>query len=298
MVKKVLLLTLLLWPGIALAKINIVTTTTDLAALAQAVGGAHVEVKSLCRGDQDPHYLEPKPSYARLMNRADLMIEVGLDLEVGWLPVLLTQSRNPKIQPGTKGNLNASQGIRILEIPRGRIDRSMGDVHPDGNPHYWLDPRNGMKVAAHIAHRLGELDPEHAAQYQHNLSRFNALMLQKLNQWASRARRLRGKRVITDHRTFSYFAAWLGLDVVDVIEPKPGIPPSPAHILSLIERMKREPVMTLMVTNFSNPKPAEELSRRGSVQLTVVPSSVKGVKTVATYPELFEYLLQKLKALL
>src|SRR3989338_3811420 len=169
MMKKIfLLLLIMVMPNPAQAKVNIVATIPDLAAIAKEIGGDLVNVESIVRGDQDPHYLEPKPSYAVKMNKADLLIEVGLELEVGWLPVLLTQSRNPKIQRGAPGYLDASRDIPVIEIPTGKVDRSMGDVHPLGNPHYWLDPRNGPIIAREIAAKLGALDPSNRAAYQNN----------------------------------------------------------------------------------------------------------------------------------
>ncbi len=295
--KTFIVLFVLCLPLTTWAKLNVVTTTTDLAALAYAIGGEHVQVKSLCRGDQDPHYLEAKPSYARTMNRADLLIAVGLDLEIGWLPVLLTQSRNPKIQRGTRGYLDASQGLSIREIPVGRIDRSQGDIHPLGNPHYWLDPRNGLKIAARLAERFAALDHEHAAGYQHNLQRLRDRMHAKLNIWMQRLMPLRSTHLITNHKTFSYFAHWSGIKVVDVIEPKPGIPPSPAHIMKLIELAKRKSIAALMIANYSNPKAAVELSKRTEVPLLRVPSSVSDYQAESAYVELFEQLVTQLEAL-
>ncbi|MBI4411383.1 MAG: zinc ABC transporter substrate-binding protein, partial [Deltaproteobacteria bacterium] len=172
MKKIFLFLLILLVPFTAHAKINVVATIPDLAAIAREVGGELVNVDSIARGDQDPHYLEPKPSYAVKMNKADLLIEVGLELEVGWLPVLLTQSRNPKILRGASGHLDASRDIPVAEIPAGKVDRSMGDVHPLGNPHYWLDPRNGLIIARGIADKLGKLDPANKTVYDGNLGVF------------------------------------------------------------------------------------------------------------------------------
>src|SRR3990167_5568167 len=202
------------------AKLTVVTTTTDLAAIAREVGGDRIAVKSLGRGDQDPHYLEPKPSYVVTLSRADLMIDVGLDLEVGWLPVLLTQSRNGKIQRGAAGHLDASQGLPLLEVPTGAIDRSMGDVHPHGNPHYWLDPRNALVIAAQIRERLSVLDPDNAAFYAANEARFNTHVNVKLSQWQPVIATFKGKKAIAYHKGFAYFAHWTGLHVADYIEPK------------------------------------------------------------------------------
>lgn len=276
------------------AKLNVVTTTQDLASIAEAVGGDYVKVTSLTRGSQDPHYIEPKPSYARVLNRADLLIHVGLDLEIGWLPVLLTQSRNSSIQPGQSGNLDASEGIQIREVPAGSVDRSMGDIHPLGNPHYWLDPRNGLLIAQAIAARLMSLDPENRQYYEQHRDHFQSRLRDKISHWKQQLTAKRGERLVTYHKTFSYFVAWADLKVVDFVEPKPGIPPNPAHILQLIDRIPREKVQLILMANFNNPKPAEEVARRTGVPLLIVPSSVGGATAAETYSELFDYIVKKI----
>jgi zinc/manganese transport system substrate-binding protein len=293
--KKILLLivSLLIFPTQAFAKIRVVTTIPDLAALAREVGGDQVEVKSIARGSQDPHFLEPKPSYVVLVNNADLLIEVGLELEVGWLPVLLTQSRNGKVQLGQAGRLNASEGLPILEIPQGQIDRSMGDVHPLGNPHYWLRPQNGLIIAGRIAERLGQLDPAHAADYRSRYGEFARRLNQKILEWEKRIAPLRGKKIVTHHKSFSYFVDWAGLNVVGFIEPKPGIPPSPAHILTLIDLIQREKIPLIVTENYYNPKPAQKLSEKTGAQYLILPTSVGGAPGVESYEQLFEFLIQK-----
>ncbi|MDO8461684.1 MAG: metal ABC transporter substrate-binding protein [Deltaproteobacteria bacterium] len=285
-------------PLLAEAKLNVVTTIPDLAALAKEVGQDLVTVESLARGDQDPHFLEPKPSYTVKMNRADLLIEVGLQLEVGWLPVLLTQSRNPKIQPGSTGYLDASQGIAILEIPTGKIDRSQGDVHPDGNPHYWLSPRNGLVIARRIAHKLSEIDPSHASEFEQNLKSFENRLMPKIGEWEKTALAFRGKRVVTQHKSFTYFFDWLGLQTAALIEPKPGIPPSPAYILSLIGLISREKIPCLITENYYDPRPSRELSERTGAKVLILPTSVGGEVGIDSYEKLFDHLVQKLKGVL
>ncbi len=280
------------------AKLQVVATIPDLASLAESVGGEWVEVKSLARGSQDPHYLEPKPSYAVLLNRADLLIQVGLELEAGWLPVLLTQARNPKIQPGQPGWLNASEGISILEIPTGKIDRSMGDIHPSGNPHYWMRPQNGLIIASHIARRLSELDPAHAADFQKNYSELEWRLKEKIAAWEGQLSAFKSKKIITHHKSFSYFVDWANLTVAGLIEPKPGIPPSPGHILALIKLIQSENIPLIITENYYEPKPARELAAKTGAKYLILPTSVGGDPSVRSYEELFEVLIQKLSEVL
>lgn len=289
-----LLTAVFLFPSIGLAKLKVVATIPDLAALTQEVGQDSVEVKSIARGDQDPHFLEPKPSYVVLVNQADLLIEVGLDLESGWLPVLMTQSRNPKVQTGRPGHLNASEGITILEIPEGKVDRSMGDVHPMGNPHYWLNPRNGLIIAGRITSRLKALDPEHGAAYDENFRRFEERLKGRIFEWEKTLQKIRGKKIITHHKSFSYLVDWAGLFVAGNVEPKPGIPPNPGHLLELIQVIEREKVPLILTENYYDPKPSRELSEKTGAKWLLLPTSVGGDPSAKTYEELFDLLVRKI----
>lgn len=277
------------------AKLKVVTTIPDLASLVQSVGKDLVEVKSIARGDQDPHFLEAKPSYAVMLNQADLLIQVGLDLESGWLPLLMTQSRNPKIQSGEKGYLNASEGLEILEIPSGHVDRSMGDVHPNGNPHYWLDPRNALYISYRIAKKLGELDPANSAQYSQNQQAFQSQLKNKIDAWSQELRSVRGKKIVTHHKSFSYFVHWAGLQVVGYIEPKPGIPPSPGHLLSLIDLIKREMIPLIITENYYDTKSSKQVAEKTGAHFLILPTSVGGAPEVKTYEELIDFLVKKIK---
>lgn len=298
MKKIFLFLSILLVPFAVQAKINIVATIPDLAAIAREVGGDLVSAESIARGDQDPHYLEPKPSYAVKMNRADLLIEVGLELEIGWLPVLLTQSRNPKIQRGAPGHLSASAGIPVLEIPAGKVDRSMGDVHPLGNPHYWLDPRNGLIIAREIAGKLGALDPSNGATYQNNLESFELRLKNRIFKWQRDAAGFRGKEIVTHHKSFSYFVNWLGIKVADVIEPKPGIPPPPSHITGLIDLIKSRRIRLIVSENYYDPKPSRELGKKTGAAVRDLATSVGGTPGLNAYADLFDYLIGEIKGVL
>ena len=202
----------------AKADLRVVTTTTDLAAIVEIVGGDHVEVEALCRGYQDPHYLEAKPSHMTRLRRADLLVYVGLELEVGWLPLLVDGSRNPQLRSGSPGHLNASENLHIRNIPTGPVSRSQGDVHPLGNPYYWLNPRNQVVIARAIADRLAELDPERAGDFEANRAAFEQRMLESIEAWERRLVGWKGQQIVCYHQQWEYLLSWLGIEVLDYIE--------------------------------------------------------------------------------
>jgi zinc/manganese transport system substrate-binding protein len=218
----------------AQARLSVVATVPDLAALAQEVGGKDVSVKAIALATQDPHFVDAKPNLVLDLNKADLLIAVGLQLEIGWLPVLQTAARNAAIQVGSPGYLECAQFVRLLEVPRQPIDRSMGDIHPGGNPHYLRDPRAGAEVAKGIAVRMGELDPANRAAYQANLASFLRRLDGARAAWERRMAPFRGTGVVGYHRTLVYLSDWLGITEVEFLEPKPGLPPSPAHVAKVI----------------------------------------------------------------
>ncbi|HEY1272118.1 MAG TPA: metal ABC transporter substrate-binding protein [Terriglobales bacterium] len=290
-----LLLTLLvllpaLSPTLAEAKqLTVVTSTTDMAALAHEVGGDKVSVDSIARGYQDPHFVEAKPSFLLRLRQADLLISVGLQLEIGWLPPLITQSGNPRIQVGAAGYLDASQFAEILEIPQGTVTRAEGDVHPLGNPHYWLDPDNGRRIARGIAGKLGELDPADAAYFQERFQDFDKRLTAAEQKWDAEMKPFRGHKVVTYHRSFPNFARHFGLDVIGYVEPRPGIPPTPSHTLELIQLMKRENCRTILVEPYFDLKTPQSIGRETGGQVVVYLPSVGGEKQVTSYFELFDY---------
>jgi ABC-type Zn uptake system ZnuABC Zn-binding protein ZnuA len=287
----VLLLTLgLLSPTIAQAKkLNIVTSTTDMAALTQEIGGEKVNVESIAKGYQDPHFVEAKPSFLLKLRQADLLISVGLQLEIGWLPPLITQSGNPRIQVGAGGYLDASQFAEILEIPQGTVTRAEGDVHPLGNPHYWLDPDNGRRIAGGIAAKLGDLDPENVAYFQQRFQDFDKRLTTAEQKWDAEMKSYHGRKVVTYHRSFPNFAKHFGLDVVGYVEPRPGIPPTPSHTLDLIQLMKRENTKVVLVEPYFDLKTPQSIGRATGAQVIVYLPSVGGEKQVTNYFELFDY---------
>ena len=276
-------------PIVAARKLNVVTATTDLAALAQEVGGDRIDVESIAKGYQDPHFVEAKPSFLLKLRHADLLVVVGLQLEIGWLPPLITQSGNARIQVGANGYLDASQFAEILEIPQGSITRAMGDVHPLGNPHYWLDPDNGRRVARGIAGKLGEMDPEDAAYFQQRDQDFERRLTNADEKWRAEMKPFHGRKVVTYHNSAPNFAKHFGLEVVGFVEPRPGIPPTPSHTLDVINMMKRDHVKVIMVEPYFDRKTPDSIARdTGGTVVEYLPS-VGGVKEVTTYFQLFDY---------
>lgn len=273
----------------AAAPINVMTTTEDLAALAREVGGDHVKVESLARGYQDPHFVEAKPSFVVKLHGADLLIAVGRELENAWLPPLVTQSRNSRIQPGGAGFLDASQNVRILDIPTGQITRAMGDVHPSGNPHYWLDPRNGRKIAQAIQARLSALRPAESAYFAQRYAAFDQKLTAAEQRWDALLGPYRGTKVVTYHRSWSNFVDRFGLDVIGYVEPRPGIPPSPSHTLELMKEMKRQGVKVILVEPYFDLKTPDSIARETGARVLVLPPSVGGVKEATDYVALFDY---------
>lgn len=280
---------LLLWAGHAQAgKIRVVTTTTDLQALAEAVGGEDVEVVSLTKGYQDLHNVALKPSYIQKLFRADLFVRVGLDLDF-WGDKLLDASRNPQIALDAAGYVDASRGILLLEVPTTPVSRAAGDIHVFGNPHYWLDPENAKIITKNILVGLERVAPEQAATFRQNRNRFLADLDNAMAKWSKEIAPYRGTKVVAYHRTWSYFAQRFGLDVVGYVEPKPGVPPSAAHLQALIGRMKEDKVHLIIAAPYFDPKTPQFLAQEVGAKVLVLPTSVEGVSDVRAYLELFDY---------
>jgi len=277
------------------SKLQIMTATTDLAALAQEIGGDRVDVESVARGYQDPHYVEAKPSFLLKLRRADLLIVVGLELEIGWLPPLISQSTNPKIQVGAPGYFDASRFAKILEIPTGIVTRAEGDVHPQGNPHYWLDPENGLRIAKGIQNKLSEMRPNDAAYFAQRYDSFAQRIQQANEKWLAEMKPYAGRKVVTYHRSWPNFAEHFGLDVVGYVEPRPGIPPSPQHTVELMGQMKRDGVKVILVEPYFDLKTPNAVARETGAQVVVLAPSVGGEKEITDYFKLFDYDIAKLK---
>jgi ABC-type Zn uptake system ZnuABC Zn-binding protein ZnuA len=271
------------------AAISVVTTTEDLASLTREVGGERVNVEALARGYQDPHVVEPKPSFILKLQRTALLVLVGRDLELGWLPPLIQQSRNARIQPGAPGYLDASLSARILEIPTGQITRAMGDVHPLGNPHYWLEPGNGRRIAQSIARKLTEMSPADGAYFSQRYADFDRRLTAAEKRWDSMMAPYQGLKIVSYHRSWPNFAERFGLAVIGYVEPKPGIPPSAAHTRDLIQEMRRQNVRILLVEPYFDLKTPNAIARETGARVVVMPPSVGGVKETADYIKLFDY---------
>jgi zinc/manganese transport system substrate-binding protein len=270
-------------PAPARAALHVVATVPGLAALAQEVGGDRVQAESLSKGVADPHFVDANPMLAVKLRNADLLVDVGLELEVGWLPPLVTQSRNPDILPGGKRRLTAASAVQVLDVPTGPVDRSMGDLHPGGNPHFLSDPRRGLQVAAAIAGKLAELDPAGAAAYQAHLASFREKARAAIAGWDAELAPLRGRRLFTQHRTLTYFLDWSGLQDAGELEPRPGVPPPPSHLAALVLLARKEDVKEIVVENYYDTKSAAVVAEHAGARVVLVPGDVGGEPGVNGY---------------
>jgi zinc/manganese transport system substrate-binding protein len=271
------------------AAVNVVAATEDLADLTRQVGGDKVRVESISRGYQDPHFVEAKPSFILKLAKAELLVVVGRELEIGWLPPLIQQSRNAKIQVGAEGYLDASLTAKILEIPTTQITRAMGDVHPLGNPHYWLDPGNGRRVAKAIVDKLSAMAPADAAYFASRYADFDKRLADAEKRWDAQMAPYKGLKIVTYHRSWPNFADRFALDVIGYVEPRPGIPPSPGHTLDLIAEMKRQNVKILLVEPYFDLKTPQSIGRETGAKVLVMLPSVGGEKEITDYIKLFDY---------
>src|SRR5437879_1610887 len=270
-------------------KIKIVTATSDLAALAQEVGGDRIDVESIAKGYQDPHFVEAKPSYLLKLRQADLLVVVGLQLEIGWLPPLITQSGNSKIQISNAGYLDMSQFCEILEIPTTQVTRAMGDVHPLGNPHYWLNPENGRRIAKAYQTKLSEMRPADAAYFAQRYADFDKRLTEAVKRWDAQMAPYRGRKVVTYHRSWPNFAKHFNLDVIGYIEPRPGIPPTPSHTIDLVNQMKRESVKIQLIEPYFDLKTPNSIASMVNGKVLQLMPSVGGKPEITDYFKLFDY---------
>jgi zinc/manganese transport system substrate-binding protein len=274
--------------------LRVVTTTTDLADIARTVGGDRVQVRSLAVGEQDPHFVEPRPSLVLDLRRADLYAQIGLELEVGWAPLLLDQSRNPRLQPGGAGHLDLSAYVEVLDVPVTRVTRAEGDIHPFGNPHYWLDPENGRRMAQAFADRLSELDPEGRPEYEANLDGFIRQLDEGMEGWRRILAPHRGTPVVAYHASWRYFVQFAELELLGLVEPLPGIPPGPRHLADLVDRMTRAEVGLIIVDPFYDPRVPATVARRSGARVLTLPSSVGGAPGTDTYLDLLDHNVRSL----
>lgn len=273
----------LLSPGRAAAAVDVVTTTEGLAALAREVGGDRVHVESLSRGVQDPHFVDANPMLAVKLRKAGLLVDVGLDLEIGWLPPLVNQSRNGEIQPGGARRFTAASVVQLLDVPAGPVSRAQGDLHPGGNPHFLLDPRRALEVAAGLAAKLSALDGGNAAFYREHLADLARRLRDAEQRWKGELAPVKGRKLFTRHRTLTYFLDWSGILSAGELEPRPGVPPPPSHLAELVQLAQREGVKVISVENYYDTKSAEVVARHSGAKIVRIPGDVGGEPGIDGY---------------
>lgn len=271
------------------AKLKVVATLPDFGAIAEQVGGDLIQVTTICRGSEDPHFVDARPSFIRVLNQADVLIEGGADLEIGWLPPLVNGARNQKILGDAPGHVVLSKHLRLLDIPAGAVDRSMGDVHPLGNPHFWLDPGNGKTIAGVLAEAFGRVDAANAQSYRSNADQFSRRLDDKIKEWTQLLTPYRGRKVVTYHKSFDYLLDRFGLVLAGTLEPKPGIEPSPGYVNSLVPRLKDEGVKVIIIEPFRPRKTASYVAQSIGGKLVVLPEKVGGNEKARDYLSLFDY---------
>ncbi len=288
------ILTALTFPSVVYAELKVVTTTPDLAALAKAVGADNVDVTALSLPTQDPHYVDAKPSLVLKVNRADILLAVGADLEIGWLGTLQTGARNANIIRGGKGFLECANHVELKEVQTGKVDRSMGDIHAQGNPHFLRSPKEVIQCASAITKLFANLDPANKSEYEKNFTQFEKQMRSAMPKWEARIKKFGKVKIVPYHASYIYFTDWLGIESVDHVEPKPGIPPSPAHVARLIERIQAEKVALIIEEEYHPRRGPSLIAERTSAQLVILPGSVR-FNEGQTYVEFMEDTITKLE---
>ncbi len=291
MIKAVLVVLLMF--SFSLAKVNVLVTYPWIESLVKAVGGDNVDVKALARGSEDPHFVVPKPSYISMARRADLLIINGASLEVGFVPVIVQQSNNPNIQPGKQGFLDLSTFVELIQKPE-RVSREMGDVHPEGNPHFHLDPYNIPPLAKAIKDKLCSIDSKNCSKYESNLENFLIQWNSKLKEWDSKMKSSKGKKVIAYHRLYDYFLKRYGIELVGTIEPLPGINPNPKHTENLINLLKEQKVSYILQDVYHDKKAAQYISSKTGVPYIVLPHDVASLPEIKSLSDLFDYMVNAL----
>ncbi len=281
---------MLFLPAVLLAggTLRVVTTLTDLKSITEAIGGDKVEVFSIATGFQNPHFVDPKPSYILKLSKADMFVTVGLDLETGWVPPLLNSARNSKIQKGSEGYVDASANVPLLQVPSS-VNRAEGDIHIFGNPHYWLDPVRGKAIAQSICAGLVRLSPENQAMYEANLKTFNDKIDVKVKEWISKMAPFKGQHIIAYHNEWVYFEQRFGLQIIDFLEPKPGIPPSPNQLMKVIGEIKRESIPVIISSPYFTTESADLVARQSGAKVVVLATSVGADDSIKDYFDLFEH---------
>ena len=277
--------------------IKVVTTTTDMKSITELIGGNKVSVTSIATGYQNPHFVDPKPSYIISLSNADMFVTVGLDLETGWSPQLLTSSRNNKIQKGAAGYVDASTGVTLSQVPSS-VNRAEGDIHIYGNPHYWLDPLNGKVIARNIANGLEKVDPSNKAIYEANLQTFFSKIDAKMKEWQTKMGPFKGSKIIAYHNEWVYFETRFGLQIVDFMEPKPGIPPSPSQLVKVIKEVKANSIKVIISSPYFTTSSSDVVAKQTGVKVLTIATSVGGFDSIKNYFDLFDYDINQLIAVL
>jgi len=298
--KKIILFTVLLTNALLFARaasIKVVTTTTDMRSITELIGGNKVSVTSIATGYQNPHFVDPKPSYIIGLSNADLFVTVGLDLEIGWSPQLLASSRNTKIQRGSPGYVDASTGIPLLQVPSS-VNRAEGDIHIYGNPHYWLDPLNGKIIARNIADGLERVDPSSKTFYETNLKNFDDQIDTRLKDWQTKMAPFKGTKLIAYHNEWVYFETRFGLKIVDFMEPKPGIPPTPSQLVKVINEIKSNNIKVIISSPYFTTSSSDVVSKQTGAKELTLATSVGAFSAVKNYFDLFDYDINQLTVML
>src|SRR5262245_21458374 len=298
MKQNLIFLTLLLTASAAQAKLNVVASIPDFGAIAEEVGGDKVKVTTIARRTEDLHFVDARPSYIRVLNQADVLIEGGAELEIGWMPPLVTGARNQKILSDAPGHVVISRGMQLLEIPTGPVDRSMGDVHPLGNPHFSLDPENGKRIAKTLAEAFSRIDKANARYYEERRAKFEERLSSKIAEWKKLLEPYRGTKVVTYHKSFTYLLERFGLELAGTIEPKPGIEPSPSYVNGLVPKLKAAAVKLIMIEPFRPRRTPEYVAQAIGAKLLVLPGAVGGNEKVKDYIGLFDYDVSQIAAAL
>jgi len=279
--------------GVSAGKINVVTTTTDLKSITELIGSDKVDVFSIATGYQNPHFVDPKPSFIIKLSKADIFVTVGLDLETGWSPQLLSSSRNTKIQKGNDGYVDASAGVPLMQVPSS-INRGEGDIHIYGNPHYWLDPVNGKQIARNICNALEKISPENKAFFESNLSAFNSKIDSKLKEWITKMAPYKGSKIIAYHNEWCYFEQRFGLTILDFLEPKPGIPPTPTQLVKIISEVKSNSIKVIISSPYFTTSSSDVVTSQTGAKSIILGTSVGAFEGINNYFDLFDYNTDKL----
>ena len=277
--------------------IKVVTTTMDLRNITEMIGGNKISVQSIATGYQNPHFVDPKPSYIISLSNAGLFVTIGLDLETGWSPQLLSSSRNSKIQKGSPGYVDASEGVGLLQVPSS-VNRGEGDIHIYGNPHYWLDPLNGKVIARNITNGLERIDPLNKSFYENNLREFFNKIDLKLKEWGAKMAPFRGSKIIAYHNEWVYFERRFGLQIVDFMEPKPGIPPSPSQLVKVIKEVQANKIRVIISSPYFTTSSSDVVAKQTGVKELTLATSVGAFSSIKNYFDLFDYDIDQLIAVL